>query len=101
MGRSIEGIPLSLLSKEVVASKDVIRRWAKAYEERGEAGLRNGVIPAGNRRKLPGSVREKIVQIKKREPLFGVKRISHLLKRAFFLSASPETDGVGRCGQNR
>ena len=86
-----EGIPISLLSKEVGASKDVIRRWAKAYQERGEAGLRKGVIPAGSRRRLPKPVREKIVEIKKREPLFGVKRISHLLKRAFFLSASPET----------
>jgi transposase InsO family protein len=86
-----EGIPISLLSKEVGASKDVIRRWAKAYQERGEAGLRNGVVSAGSRRKLPRPVREKIVEIKKREPLFGVKRISHLLKRAFFLSASPET----------
>jgi transposase InsO family protein len=86
-----EGIPISLLSKEVGASKDVIRRWARAYQERGEAGLRKGVVPAGSRRKLPGPVREKIVEIKKREPLFGVKRISHLLKRMFFLSASPET----------
>jgi len=86
-----EGIPLSLLSKEVGASKDVIGRWTKAYRERGEAGLRKGVIPAGSRQKLPGPVREKIVEIKKREPLFGVKRISHLLKRTFFLSASPET----------
>ena len=86
-----EGIPISLLSKEAGASKDVIRRWAKAYQERGEAGLRNGVAPAGSQRKLPGPVREKIVEIKKREPLFGVKRISHLLKRVFFLSASPET----------
>jgi transposase-like protein len=86
-----EGLPVSLLSKEVGASKDVIRRWAKAYQERGEAGLRNGVVPARSRRKLPGPVREKIVEIKKREPLLGVKRISHLLKRAFFLSASPET----------
>jgi len=86
-----EGLPISLLSKEAGASKDIIRRWAKAYQERGEAGLRNGVVPAGSRRKLPGPVREKIVEIKKREPFFGVKRISHLLKRAFFLSASPET----------
>jgi len=86
-----EEIPISLLSKEVGCSPDVIRRWTKAYEERGEAGLRKGVIPAGSRRKLPGPVREKIVEIKKREPRFGVKRISHLLKRAFFLSASPET----------
>ena len=86
-----EEIPISLLSKEVGCSQDVIRRWTKAYEERGEAGLRRGVVPAGSRRKLPEPVREKIVEIKKREPLFGVKRISHLLKRAFFLSASPET----------
>lgn len=86
-----EGIPVSLLSKEVGCSQDVIRRWARAYEERGEAGLRSGVVPTGSRRKLPGPIREKIVEIKKREPSFGIKRISHLLKRVFFLSASPET----------
>ncbi|OGP93597.1 MAG: hypothetical protein A2156_10650 [Deltaproteobacteria bacterium RBG_16_48_10] len=34
-----EGLPVSLLSKEVGASKDVIRRWVKAYQERGEAGV--------------------------------------------------------------
>jgi transposase InsO family protein len=86
-----EGIPISLLSKEAGAGKTAIRRWTKAYRERGEAGLRSGIAPALFRRKLPGPVREKIVEIKKQEPLFGVKRISHLLKRVFFLSASPET----------
>src|SRR5512135_1957103 len=49
-----EEIPISLLSKEVGCSPDVIRRWTKAYQERGEAGLRNGVIPAGSRQRLPG-----------------------------------------------
>jgi transposase InsO family protein len=86
-----EGFPVSLLSKEVGASKDVIRRWVKAYQDRGEAGLRDQIVPTGGGRKLAGPVREKIIEIKKREPLFGVKRISHLLKRVFFLSASPET----------
>jgi transposase InsO family protein len=86
-----EGIPISLLSKEAGASKDIIHRWTKAYQERGEAGLRNGVPRARRQPKLPEPVREKIVEIKKQEPLFGIKRISHLLKRAFFLSASPET----------
>src|SRR5512139_3050698 len=86
-----EGIPVSLLSKEVGASKDVIRRWAIAYQEQGEAGLRDQVRCSGSRRKLPSPVRKKIIEIKKREPFFGVQRISHLLKRAFFLSASPET----------
>jgi transposase InsO family protein len=86
-----EGFPISLLSKEVGASTDGIRRWVKAYQERGEAGLRNRVRSSKGRRKLPGPVREKIVELKKQEPFFGVQRISHLLKRVFFLSASPET----------
>src|SRR4030042_4379905 len=85
-----EGLPVALLSKEVGASKSVIGRWVKAYQERGEAGLRDRVVPTGSGRRLPGPVREKIIEIKKREPLFGVKRISHLLKRMFFFSASPE-----------
>jgi len=36
-----ESLPVSLLSKEIGTSKDVIRHWVKAYQERGEAGLRN------------------------------------------------------------
>jgi transposase InsO family protein len=36
-------------------------------------------------------VTQKIVEIKEANPLFGIKRISQLLKRVFFLSASPET----------
>jgi transposase len=85
------GLSFSLLSKEVGASGDSIRCWVKAYRERGEAGLRKQVGSSGGRRKLPVPVSEKIVEIKKREPFFGVQRISHLLKWVFFLSASPET----------
>ena len=55
-----EGLPVSLLSKEAGVSKDVIYRWVKAYQERGEAGLRNQGVSSGSRRKLPGPVREKI-----------------------------------------
>jgi transposase-like protein len=42
-----EGLPVALLSKEVGASKDVIRRWVKACQEQGEAGLRDRVVPTG------------------------------------------------------
>src|SRR5271157_3238598 len=59
-----EGLPLSLLAKEVGASTDGIRRWVKAYEEWGEAGLRNKVRSSESRRKLPGPVRQKIIEIK-------------------------------------
>jgi transposase InsO family protein len=85
-----EGFPASLLSKEMGVSKDVVYRWVRAYQEGGEEGLRNRIVFSGRRRKLPLPVRERIVEIKKHDPLFGVKRISHLLKRMFFLRASPE-----------
>ena len=55
-----EGLPVSLLSKEVGVSKDVVYRWVKAYQEQGEAGLRNRVRSSERRRKLPGPVRKKI-----------------------------------------
>ena len=86
-----EGLPVGLLCKEAGVSKSAIHHWVKAYQERGEAGLRDPGVFSKKQKKLPGPVREKIVEIKKREPFFGVKRISHLLKRVFFLSASPET----------
>ncbi len=86
-----EGLPVSLLSKEVGVSKSAINHWVNAYQERGETGLRNPGMFLRKQKKLPGPVREKIVEIKKQKPSFGVQRISHLLKRVFFLSASPET----------
>jgi transposase-like protein len=55
-----EGLPVSLLSKELGVSKDVVYRWVKAYQERGEGGLRNQGVSSGSRRKLPAPVREKI-----------------------------------------
>ena len=80
-----EGLPVSLLSKEVGVSKSAIHHWVKTYQERGEAGLRKPGVFSRNQKKLRGPVREKIVEIKKREPFFGVQWISHLLKRVFFL----------------
>ena len=86
-----EGLPYSLLCKELGVGDKTLYHWVKAYRERGEAGLRDKVVVSGKRQKLPIAVRRKIVEIKKREPRFGVKRISHLLRRVFFLRASPET----------
>jgi transposase-like protein len=68
-----EGLPVSLLSKEAGVSKDVVYRWVKAYQERGEEGLRNQVKSSGGRRRLPGPVREKIRDI--------VSRIDALIAR--------------------
>jgi transposase InsO family protein/transposase-like protein len=84
-----ESVPASVLRQELGLSKETIRRWVHAYRREGEAGLSSGYTGKG--RSLPQPVVEKIVEIKEANPVFGIKRISQLLKRMFFLSASPET----------
>jgi transposase InsO family protein len=84
-----ESIPISVIRQECGVGSNTVRRWVRAYRLEGEAGLsskRNG-----KGRSLPTPVKEKITEIKEANPLFGIKRISQLLKRVFFLTASPET----------
>jgi transposase InsO family protein len=84
-----ESIPVSIIQQECGLSKGMVGRWVRIYRKEGEAGFSQGHVGKG--RPLPSPVKQKIVEIKEANPLFGIKRISQLLKRAFFLSASPET----------
>jgi transposase InsO family protein len=84
-----ESVPVSTIHQECKIGLGTVRRWVRAYRSHGEAGL--SVTYTGNGRSLPAPVKEKIVEIKEANPPFGIKRISQLLKRVFFLSASPET----------
>ena len=84
-----ERIPVSVIVQECGVSHETIRNWARAYRQYGEAGLATNYT--GHGRSLPAPVKKKIVEIKDASPSFGITRISQLLKRAFFLSASPET----------
>jgi transposase InsO family protein len=84
-----ESMPSSVIQQECGVSGETIGRWVRAYRREGEAGLATRY--RGKGRSLPAPVKQKIIEIKKTEPLFGIKRISQVLKRAFFLSASPET----------
>jgi len=84
-----ESVPASVIQEECELSKELIGRWVRKYRQFGEAGLASGRSGKGSR--LPAPVKEKIVEIKRENPLFGITRISQLLKRAFFLAASPET----------
>ena len=84
-----ESVPASVIHQECGVSSESVGRWVRAYRRLGEAGL--SMSYTGKGRHLPSPVRQKIVELKEANPLFGIKRISQLLKRAFFLSASPET----------
>ncbi|NJD57434.1 MAG: transposase [Nitrospirae bacterium] len=84
-----ESVPVSLIQQECGLSKGMVGRWVRIYRREGEGGFSKSRTVQGSR--LPVSVRQKIVELKQTNPLFGIKRISQLLRRAFFLSASPET----------
>jgi transposase InsO family protein len=85
-----EGFTRKLVCEELGIHKMTLHHWVKAYQERGEAGLYREASPRPGRR-LPEAVREKIVELKRRNRWYGVKRIAHSLQRWFFLKASPET----------
>jgi transposase InsO family protein len=84
-----ESIPISVIQQECGLGTGMASRWVRIYRREGEAGFAPHYTAKGH--SLPSVVTEKIVEIKESNPLFGIKRISQLLKRAFFLSASPET----------
>lgn len=85
-----EGFTIRLVAQEMDVSSHAVDKWLRLYRQHGEEGLkdhRRG--PRPNR--LPEPVRDKIIELKKEDPSRGIKRISQLLKRVFFLKASSET----------
>jgi transposase InsO family protein len=85
-----EGFSLALVAEELNVSKGSVDHWVQAYRLGGEAGLEPRASgPRPNR--LPAAITDKIVELKQQHPAFGIKRISQLLRRCFFLPASPET----------
>ena len=86
-----EGFPQVVVRKEIgMGASSSLCNWVKAYQAKGEAGLRRQTAPRPGRR-LPAAVTDKIIELKKQNPWFGVKRITLALRRWFFLEASPET----------
>ena len=85
-----EGYPIRLLCRELGIGDNTLRGWAAAYQEHGEAGL--APRHCGPRKaKIPSPVKDHIIKLKRENPQRGVRRISQILRRLFFLSASPET----------
>ena len=85
-----EGFTQEMVAREMGVSFAAIGKWVQRYRREGEEGLKTktSVVP---RPKLPEAVRDKILQLKQEEPARGIKRISQLLRRVFFLQASPQT----------
>jgi transposase InsO family protein len=87
-----KGIGRDVISRELGVGESSVSNWVKAYRQKGEEGLRTrppGAPPG--QKKLPEPVTARIVELKKAEPSWGVKRIAQVLRRMFWLPGSPET----------
>jgi transposase InsO family protein len=85
-----EGFTMDLVAQEMGVSDAAVSKWLQKYRQQGEEGLKDHA-PGPRSSKLPEPVRDKIIELKKEDPARGIKRISQLLKRVFFLKASSET----------
>jgi len=86
-----EGYPRKYVSEQGDVSIKTLANWIKRYNESGEAGLKDKPRSKAGRAQVHNEVKEKIIDIKKEYPIFGSRKISDMLKRIFFLRASPET----------
>ncbi len=85
-----EKYPAAIICEEMGISIAGLSKWLRLYKIHGEEGLKSR---RGGKQgpRLPEAVTKKIVELKRENAGFGVKRISDLLKRVFWLKASPET----------
>lgn len=85
-----EGFTQELVAQQMGVSVAGFQRWLSVYRRHGEEGLKDRHRERSPS-KLSEAVHEKILELKREEPTRGVKRISQLLRRIFFLPASAET----------
>lgn len=86
-----EGLPSKLICRELGVNKNTLYKWIKKYREHGEEGLKSRPPAESAPRPTSERLRQKIAEVKRKQPTFGVKRISQWLRRMLFLKASPET----------
>jgi transposase InsO family protein len=85
-----EGFTQEMVAQEMGISTAAVYKWVARYRLQGEEALKS------QQRRRPGRqlaqpIRDKILELKREEPSRGIKRISQLLRRVFFLPASAET----------
>ncbi len=85
-----EGFSREEICHEMGMAGSCLDRWTGLYRKFGEAGLQSA-RGQSRKAKLPPAISEKIRELKTQNPTFGIKRISQVLRRWFFLPASPET----------
>jgi transposase InsO family protein len=85
-----EGISLSVVAEQIGVGREVLGKWVRKYRTEGPSCF-DRLGQGRSSGKLPAAVKERIIAMKESQPTRGIHRISDLLKRMFFMKASPET----------
>jgi transposase-like protein len=80
-----EKFPVQLICEETGVGRSTVGTWVRKYRQLGEEGLRNKPRPLPQKSRVDKVVKDKIIEVKKSNPVFGVRRISDFLKRFFLL----------------
>jgi len=86
-----EQYPIQLICEETGVGRSTVGAWVRRYRQHGEEGLRTKPKSVPQKSRIDKAVKGKIIEVKKSNPVFGVRRISDFLKRFFLLQASPAT----------
>ncbi len=87
-----ESIPLELIGKELGVCPETVGKWVNRYQAEGEAGLEDRPRTRGSvKRGVPEAVKDRIAEVKRAHPRFGIRRIAQTLRRVLFLPGSRET----------
>lgn len=86
-----EGYSVKLISAEMGCGANTLRRWIELYHKYGEGGLDPLRPRRGQYRRRDESADELIVDLKRKHPESGSRRISDMLKRVFLVKKSPAT----------
>ena len=79
-----ENYPRAFVAEQSDVSVTTLSAWIKRYNDNGETGLKDKARSKAGRAQVHAEVKEKIIELKKDYPIFGVKKISDILKRIFF-----------------
>lgn len=84
-----EGLPAAVIAQETGISDNTIHKWVKRFRVGGADALKTQ--HGGPRPGISDATKSRITEVKKANPDFGVKRISHIVRRIFCLPVSSET----------
>jgi transposase len=87
-----ESFPVEQVAREMGGGRSTLSKWVRVYRDQGEAGLQSKPVLRNRARpKVAPAVKTQVIELKRRHPDLGIKKISQFLRRMLFLPVSQET----------